>query len=549
MMLLVIMQSMAPVHSHMCVFNPRQRGGLNISDFGDPTCFKFKGPCGSLPSGPVQATFQRGKTYNIDLQQNLNHYSVGHPGWLDVSVASGENPDDSQFTVQSVLTDYFPVRQWTRTNLSIPLYLNPQGTTGRHVIRVRYNPNKPTEPIFHQCIDIMITPASSKRIVMASHIEKKQAVEFHPEGQKFFAKTRSIKATQEMVFGVVQNQDSSASLVGIDILSGQVVPVLNWNDLSVSDSQLYSSGAPRKVSGRIINSVTAVDNSNKRLFYLFSDDSSPMQTDLQNSPANKVFVYEHAKQSYDILKINITNVQFNATVVIPSLVISGLFYESNTNTLYATALFAPDVNNKYTYYLGVFSLTANGAYLSPKLVALSAPLDSYVDYLWTSYDASTKTVSVLIRHEDEPVKLPQKLFSVVLGSSASIQSIDLDPTQFVYSSIHSYKAQLFAFSPGNAQSSLPSSGSNTWSMIGVDRASANQEEINQMYDYQNYLGGGITSAVSNTGRGIYNIMHSTDGKDQILVRVALKAIPIGPISEIAHIPIQTKVYNWARMDI
>lgn len=576
MMLSIMIQ---PIHSHLCVFNPKQRGALNISDYGDPTCFKFAGPCGNLPPGPVQASYIRGRSYAIDLQQNLNHYSIGHPGFIDVSIGVGENPTPEQFQVLSLITDYYPVRQWTSTNFSIPFTLDAQGSVGRHVIRVRYHPNKPTEPVFHQCIDVMVSGGSEsndnssiKKInivpaaTTATTHEEKVKVEFSEIAQRFFFGTGNKATTKpavssEMLFALVASSSKTnpigLNLVGIDIVSGQVVPVLSLPNLVATDQQVFQASlSGPKMAGRIVNSVSAVDNQKRRIFYLMNTDTSLSDIENLNSPADAVFVYEHTTNSYSILKINVRNIPFNATSTIDTLYISGLNYVNKTNSLLATAFIVPDSTRPRDMYLALFNIpldSSSSSLLQPKLVAKSAqPQGAYVDFLWAIYDDSSQTASILIRHEDEPLTLLQRIYSVTLNqisnTVAALPFIQVDPSQYAYSSIHSYKSQLFAFSPGSAQNSLPVSASNTWNLIGIDSKSGQQSLINEMYDYRNYLGGGVVSAVSNTGRGIYNVMQSTDGKSQIIVRVALHAIPINPITEVANVPMTTRIYNWVRMD-
>ena len=550
------------VEGHLCVYNPPQRGALNITTFGNPTCFKYKGPCGGLPSGPVQAMYQRGKTYSIQLQQNLNHYSVGHPGFLDVAIAQAES---DEFQVLSVLTDYFPVRQWTRTNMSIPIDLPSSGPVGRHVLRVRYHPNKPTEPVFHECIDVMLTSDQSIRqesvssrndIAITSlmdHVKVNKNI-------KYMMDLVKGSGASEMVFALVST-NKDLNLVGVDVVTGQVVPVMTLSNFVPTDGQLFKTSDSDSVKGRVVNSVTASDSVGKRLFFLVNTDTNLKQLETLNSAADTILVYEHNKQSVSFLKFNTKSIPFNKTTTIETLYISSMNYVGGSvNSLIVTALISPDANKPNDIYLSIFSLPlteSESNIIQPKLLAVSAsPLESYVDFLWASQDSSTNLVNfALLRHEDEPVTMPQRLYSVSLadalssGKVATIQFSQLDSTQYVFSSVHTYSGSVMAFSPGNALSSLPVDGTNTWNLVSIDSKSGNLTLINELNDYQNYLGGGVVSSLSNTGRGMYTVMISADGKSNVLCRCAVKAIPIGIISEIATIPSQTKVYNWVRMDI
>lgn len=62
---------------------------------------------------------------------------------------------EANFTELARFGDYWPHLQAARTNFSVPVLL-PDVEAPRAVLRILYHPNKPTEPVFHQCADVAI---------------------------------------------------------------------------------------------------------------------------------------------------------------------------------------------------------------------------------------------------------------------------------------------------------------------------------------------------------------------------------------------------------
>ncbi|CAF2362343.1 unnamed protein product [Rotaria sp. Silwood2] len=87
------------VHMHICLWSPMQRGEFDISTPGAHPCYRKIAPCGNInaSSSSPRTSLVAGGKYNVEFQQNLNHYYTGQPGTLDISFAVGLNPSENDF--------------------------------------------------------------------------------------------------------------------------------------------------------------------------------------------------------------------------------------------------------------------------------------------------------------------------------------------------------------------------------------------------------------------------------------------------------------------
>jgi len=119
-----------------------------------------------MPPGSPLTKIQANKPFTVQFQQNLNHFYVQNPGFVDASIAFVSNPQESDFQpFGDPIADYNSMNQITQTNFSITAVV-PNMTTSTAVIRVRYVSNNPLEDdhgmIFYQCADVIILPAANE---------------------------------------------------------------------------------------------------------------------------------------------------------------------------------------------------------------------------------------------------------------------------------------------------------------------------------------------------------------------------------------------------
>ena len=223
--------------AHVCLLHPAQRGGFNVADPGDRSCFQPTGPCGSAATALPAVSLVGGQGYNVVLQQNLNHYNPGHAGFLDVGIAPFfPATSDDNFTVLATIPDYWSHWQGSQTNFSIPVVI-PSTPCDHCVLRIRYNPNKPTEPVFHNCADVSITagpaPTGDRRVLALL-----------TPGAPASAASQSSTVAEILPSGAIQPLFSLAGdgIVLVDGMSTAVGRV--WYGLGVPSVPAGSSNAP-----------------------------------------------------------------------------------------------------------------------------------------------------------------------------------------------------------------------------------------------------------------------------------------------------------------
>eukprot|EP01133_Synstelium_polycarpum_P005673 gene5673-6552_t len=145
------------IGSHLCLENPPQRGGFNVSGPGDSSCYKPFPPCGNMAPGKPVMTLPAGQPFQIKFQQNYNHYYAPNPGFMDAAISY--NGDNGTFKpVGDIIADYYALDMVSQTNFYFNIIV-PTQTCTNCVLRVRYVSNNAGEgkyPDFVQCSDISI---------------------------------------------------------------------------------------------------------------------------------------------------------------------------------------------------------------------------------------------------------------------------------------------------------------------------------------------------------------------------------------------------------
>jgi hypothetical protein len=160
--------------AHICLVAPPQRGALNVSTPGDPSCYRRTDYCGGVPPGAPRVTYVAGETVTITLAQNLNHFYPARPGFLDVAIASTPSPTAADFVTLAAWTDAPAFDMVDQTMFSVAVTL-PAGASAHSVLRARYVSNNPlevdppsnTDAVFWTCADIAIVPAAAAPRVAA----------------------------------------------------------------------------------------------------------------------------------------------------------------------------------------------------------------------------------------------------------------------------------------------------------------------------------------------------------------------------------------------
>jgi hypothetical protein len=94
------------IYGHICMMSPPQRGALNVATPGENACYLKVGPCGEIPSAAPVTTLEGGKVFNVQFQQNLNHFYIENPGKLTADIAYVADPTEADFVELGSVNDY-----------------------------------------------------------------------------------------------------------------------------------------------------------------------------------------------------------------------------------------------------------------------------------------------------------------------------------------------------------------------------------------------------------------------------------------------------------
>lgn len=152
----------AAATAHVCLVKPPQRGPMNTSRPGDPTCARTQWPCGGQPRPqppyPIHYINQYYSGISVQFQQNANHYEVGWPGYLQLAYTTNPDPksdDDFELIDLQVDTNYH--QQLHQQNFNVNWMLPANFTECNPcTLQVRYVSHKPGLETFYQCTDIHI---------------------------------------------------------------------------------------------------------------------------------------------------------------------------------------------------------------------------------------------------------------------------------------------------------------------------------------------------------------------------------------------------------
>jgi len=156
--LLLYYRGVVVVDGHLCMWTPHQRGPLDISSPGNRACYGVNPPCGTnYTAGPVTAKLTGGSTFEVEFQQNLNHWYPKNPGYMIAGIAPNDKGVFTKFG--DIIMDYPANDMVTQTNFTIKGVV-PNIDCKSCVLRVQYVSNNLGEGentnVFSQCADILI---------------------------------------------------------------------------------------------------------------------------------------------------------------------------------------------------------------------------------------------------------------------------------------------------------------------------------------------------------------------------------------------------------
>jgi hypothetical protein len=377
---------------HVCIIDPPQRGILNVTDPGDHWCFN-SGPkvadglsCGDKTRFPVGTPrkWVAGSKVTIQFQQNLNHYNAGFEGFLDVGYSSKQDPTEVDFITLETIRDTYQHKQAAQTNYSVTFTV-PNATTEAGVLRVRYHPNKPTEPVFRNCADVSIVSADANMVQAAN----------------------TLIAFQQPASGKAM-ENNGPQLV-----------------------QAAKKIQPFKTSGvkgmTLADGIVAVDRVNQEAYFL-----AQLSFSGGTEPADQLLKFQLDGQSFSHLGVVTAPARGQWCSILqrgPSLL--GVAQVQNSD-------------GKFFYQVN--HITTDGTV--GQVVAKTTPETDFVNFMWAEYNAATDSVSILAGDENTLYKLDGWIHTFDL-QKRTVHSFPLDVSKYTFSAFHaSPDGSLYAVSPG-----------------------------------------------------------------------------------------------------
>eukprot|EP01116_Phalansterium_solitarium_P020650 TRINITY_DN6149_c0_g1_i2.p1 TRINITY_DN6149_c0_g1~~TRINITY_DN6149_c0_g1_i2.p1 ORF type:complete len:513 (+),score=136.27 TRINITY_DN6149_c0_g1_i2:49-1539(+) len=430
--------------AHLCLVQPPQRGGFDISKPGALACYQPDAPCGDAPATAPTVTVRQGSSYTVLLQQNVNHFNAGWRGHIDIAWAMTPNATDDDFTVVQVIPDFWAHMKDTQTNFSVAVRV-PDVPCTHCVLRARYVSNKPTEPIFHQCTDVAVK-----------------------QSQPLY-NGRLFAIQQSDPFGDDRSGSAPARLVEV-FPAGTTYPSAYLDNFALSEGLVAANAALQRL-------------------YFVGESYSDLSYDL---PASTLYTFDVQASIFvaqGVLK-RPANVQWTALLRDPSAA-------ANDASLLIIGQQAWD-NQTFSY--AIWRVSAAGL-LSGPLVSSPAN-DSMVNFMWATMDDQQ---NVYVLSADENAHGVQDALLYTLNVKTGVSSaVFLAGTVWTVTAVHwlpgSNQTSLLAVSPGPPPK-LSQYESVPWSLVSIDPASGVISPTNtSVGSFAPYYGGnvygGLTESLS-----------------------------------------------------
>eukprot|EP01116_Phalansterium_solitarium_P002429 TRINITY_DN1244_c1_g1_i1.p1 TRINITY_DN1244_c1_g1~~TRINITY_DN1244_c1_g1_i1.p1 ORF type:complete len:496 (+),score=191.61 TRINITY_DN1244_c1_g1_i1:69-1556(+) len=444
--------------AHVCLMNPPQRGGFDISTPGSNACFWPQGPCGTAPVSSPTVTLVAGTSFNVLFQQNLNHYNPGWQGTLDVSFGTGFNQtSDKDFTIVSVIPDFWAHLQASQTNFTVAVPV-PATPCPHCTLRVRYVPNKPTEPIFHQCADVAIT---SPYVQLAGGLYAIQSPDLFSNPPV-----------------------STLVRLGND---GRATALQSLPNFYVSQG------------------LVAADVKSQRLYFI-GDTFGPLAADVA---ANTLYTYDVAANTFASVAIQRPfGGQWNA------LITTG----TASNPLIVVAQVPGTA--AYTFAYQVRYMMPDGSVSDP--IGTIPATDTFVNFLWATFDPILQLVYVLGGDENSITSQDATLYIVNLATKAvTVTLLPGGNFTLVSLHVVPGTKTLFAFSPGETPASpLAQTNWSLVSVDPATGIATPIGQVAPWGQYAPYYGGSVYGGMTETKLFLHVFRQASGASDLVAVAPA-----------------------------
>lgn len=385
----------------------------------------------SPPPYPVYPKYNYEGYFLVEFQQNLNHYEVGFPGYIDVSYSRNLNPtNESEFINLYTLSDPNYLLQSKQTNIS--LYVSVPNIDCAHcILRTRYVPHKPGEATFYQCADVAFkkhqADAAQPKLsaglpaVLAQIPLDKEPNMSHPH-------------LQFLVHDWFNN--NAANLFLFDTVTGYM-----------SRQEFYPLGIRRRsipASSYFLDQIFAYDSVLNMSYYMVHETG-----DWETVPAMLVTI---AAGNMHLRPLSV-----------PTAPINGLVLQSSNRLI---ALMITELSAQPGFYQLVIA-AVDPTSGSVKELQRTAADDTFINLQWMDIDPQKKLLYVLMGDENSLYALATTLFVFDIDG-ATYTTVKPNVSHFTFSAFHvQASGEIFALSPGlhKPGQSPPAS---TWSLVSLN---------------------------------------------------------------------------------
>lgn len=497
---------------HLCLIFPPQRGPMDITRGGSKTCARHEPECGGQPPDTPMSTYMGGKQMWIKWQQNYNHYVVGYPGYMDISIVPISSP--TWQTIAYVPDEYFYAQDHQQNYTAIVIL--PNIDCEHCVVRARYQSHKPGESIFYQCADIAITKTSPQSTIYPMQAPLPPQ-EFDPQYRAVMKKYEMLRAKYDMKAGVIDSHcligfsynpidQGDGFLMSVNVVTGSTNILEEFYIIIAlreqqKHQQVKQSGDEH---GNFVYDAISAINSNGNLINLYHEGATADVVD--------DFVMEvDLKHPGDIIK--------RAKIVNgPGYPISAIMPIID-DRYYTIILVDRAKDGHFVFFLGQISYTATQQF-SYEPVMWSEPEPLYVNYQWAEYDSVRYRVYLLMGNENSPDRLQARIYTYDIAKR-NVTWVELDVGDYTFMSMHIHKksGRLFAVSPGTTYHFNP-----IWSLIEIDPTTGKSKLVSRIADagyFALYYGGTIFQGIDEETDTLYHVFRLLDTTADVIVGINL----------------------------
>ncbi|XP_060084721.1 uncharacterized protein LOC132563984 [Ylistrum balloti] len=512
-------------HSHLCLISPHQRGDMDITLSGSHTCFRHGAPCGGMTAEtPRGQPFIAGQQMFIKWQQNFNHYEVGYPGFMDISIAplGSEN-----FTTLTFVPDKYVFAQDHQQNYTAVIRI-PDTPCDHCVIRARYQSHKPGETIFYQCADVKVIklPVPIKKAYLSVPMDPNfRTLRMASQLQMNYPMNEYTDAPFYLQ-GLAYNEFEPERLdfVNISVELGFVQP-LNQFNIGVDLTRTRERFATQPLEF-IMDGITALNPAESEMLTMYhkggamDDVASDVMVLYTNNGKLELTTSLHGFDGVPISALE---------YVKPRTYVSFGIQEDNTKA------------GTFHFVMGQI-IYVPGTGLVYKQIYRSLDTENlFVNFQWASMDPTSGQLFVLMGNENAPDTLDARIYVYNFFNQSFVKMVPVEKSAFTFMSIHVGRLSpqeplLYTVAPqGSYSEKRP-----TWSLIQIDPMSGKVTELFQIAPpglFERYYGGSIFNGFDKTNGVLYHVLRVADSVADVIVGadVKTKTASFSKLTNLRHI--------------